>query len=69
MLRPPGSNPYVRRCYLNKPVLMVPTHIEQACNAYDASLSGAGVVADCLIWTCYYPFRKVMWRIRSSGIG
>ena len=32
--------------YLNKPVLMVPTHIEQACNAYDASLSGAGVVAD-----------------------
>lgn len=32
--------------YLNKPVLMVPTHIEQACNAYDASLSGAGIVAD-----------------------
>lgn len=32
--------------YLNKPVLMVPTHIEQACNAYDASLSGAGVIAD-----------------------
>ncbi len=32
--------------YLGKPVLMVPTHIEQACNAYDASLSGAGVVAD-----------------------
>lgn len=32
--------------YLNKPVLMVPTHIEQACNAYDASLSGAGVVAE-----------------------
>lgn len=32
--------------YLNKPVLMVPTHIEQACNAYDASLSGAGAVAD-----------------------
>ncbi|RHU29302.1 glycosyltransferase [Parabacteroides sp. TM07-1AC] len=32
--------------YLEKPVLMVPTHIEQACNAYDASLSGAGAVAD-----------------------
>ncbi len=31
--------------YLGKPVLMVPTHIEQACNAYDASLSGAGIVA------------------------
>lgn len=32
--------------YLGKPVLMVPTHIEQACNAFDASLSGAGEVAD-----------------------
>lgn len=31
--------------YLGKPVLMVPTHIEQACNAYDASHAGAGVVA------------------------
>lgn len=28
--------------YLSKPVLMVPTHIEQACNAHDAMLSGAG---------------------------
>ena len=33
--------------YLSKPILMVPTHIEQACNAYDAALSGAGIVADC----------------------
>lgn len=33
--------------YLGKPILMVPTHIEQACNAYDAALSGAGIVADC----------------------
>jgi uncharacterized protein (TIGR00661 family) len=32
--------------YLGKPVLMIPTHIEQACNAHDAVLSGAGVVAD-----------------------
>ena len=31
--------------YMGKPVLMVPTHIEQACNAYEASLSGAGIVA------------------------
>jgi hypothetical protein len=29
--------------YLNKPVLMVPTHIEQVCNAHDAMISGAGV--------------------------
>ena len=33
--------------YLGKPILMVPTHIERACNAYDAALSGAGIVADC----------------------
>lgn len=32
--------------YLGKPILMVPTHIEQACNAYDAALAGAGVVSD-----------------------
>ena len=31
--------------YLGKPVLMIPTHIEQACNAHDAALSGAGVIA------------------------
>lgn len=32
--------------YMGKPVLMVPTHIEQACNAFEASLSGAGIVSD-----------------------
>ncbi|SEF60014.1 glycosyltransferase family protein [Parabacteroides chinchillae] len=32
--------------YLNKPVLMVPTHIEQACNAFDASLEGAGIISN-----------------------
>ncbi|MCL1932253.1 MAG: glycosyltransferase [Candidatus Azobacteroides sp.] len=32
--------------YMGKPVLMVPTHIEQACNAYEASLAGAGIVAN-----------------------
>ncbi len=31
--------------YLGKPVLMVPTHIEQACNAHDAELSGAGITS------------------------
>lgn len=33
--------------FLNKPVLMVPTHIEQACNAFDALQSGNGTTADC----------------------
>jgi len=31
--------------YLGKPILMVPVHIEQDCNAYDAIRSGAGIVA------------------------
>lgn len=32
--------------YLQKPVLMVPTHIEQECNAMDAMASGAGIAAE-----------------------
>lgn len=32
--------------YLGKPVLMVPAHIEQDCNAYDAMKAGAGIVSD-----------------------
>lgn len=32
--------------YLGKPLLMVPAHIEQECNAYDAACSGAGVISD-----------------------
>ena len=31
--------------FLGKPVMMVPTHIEQECNAYDAALSGAGIIS------------------------
>lgn len=32
--------------YLGKPVLMVPAHIEQDCNAYDAVQAGAGISSD-----------------------
>ena len=32
--------------YLGKPVLMVPTHVEQSCNAYEAVLAGAGIASD-----------------------
>jgi uncharacterized protein (TIGR00661 family) len=32
--------------YMGKPVMMVPTHIEQACNAFEASFAGAGIVSD-----------------------
>jgi uncharacterized protein (TIGR00661 family) len=32
--------------YLGKPVLMVPTHIEQSCNAFEAAGAGAGIVSE-----------------------
>lgn len=32
--------------YLKKPILMVPSHIEQECNAFDAVKGGAGVSSD-----------------------
>lgn len=32
--------------YLGKPVLMVPAHIEQDCNAYDAMKAGAGIISN-----------------------
>jgi len=32
--------------YMGKPVMMVPTHIEQACNAFEASLVGAGIISN-----------------------
>ena len=35
--------------YLGKPVLMVPAHIEQDCNAHDAMRAGAGIISDSLI--------------------
>lgn len=31
--------------YLGKPMMMVPAHIEQDCNAYDAAKNGAGIIA------------------------
>ena len=32
--------------YLGKPILMVPSHIEQKCNAFDAVRSGVGISSD-----------------------
>lgn len=53
--------------FLNKPVLMVPTHIEQACNAHDASLSGAGVISkdfnlDSLLSIAHQPVEHTVFR-------
>jgi uncharacterized protein (TIGR00661 family) len=32
--------------YLGKPTLMVPVHIEQSCNAFEATAAGAGITAN-----------------------
>jgi uncharacterized protein (TIGR00661 family) len=32
--------------YLQKPVMMIPAHIEQECNAFDAAIAGAGIAAN-----------------------
>lgn len=37
-----GFESVCEAAYLGKPVFMVPTHIEQACNAHDAALHGIG---------------------------
>ena len=67
--------------FLGKPLLMVPAHIEQDCNAYDAMQSGAGIISDqfdlnpLLKFTTeeYRPkedfkgwVRSCEWRIMSS---
>ncbi len=44
--------------YLGKPILMVPSHIEQECNAFDAKKSGAGVSADRFDLSLLLSFAK-----------
>lgn len=41
-----GFESVAEAMYLGKPVLMVPAHIEQECNAYDAVCCGAGIRAE-----------------------
>lgn len=38
--------------YLGKPVMMIPTHVEQEINAADAAGTGAGIVSDKFDITC-----------------
>ncbi|WP_455587443.1 glycosyltransferase family protein [Bacteroides sp.] len=59
--------------YLGKPVLMVPAHIEQDCNAYDAVRAGAGIVSDSFelesllrFAGSYCPNREFIYWARSS---
>lgn len=59
--------------YLGKPVLMVPAHIEQECNAYDAMQAGAGIIGDSFdlepllrLTEEYTPNREFISWTRSS---
>lgn len=59
--------------YLGKPVLMVPAHIEQDCNAFDAVKAGAGIQADDFdlerlhaFADSYRPDREFVYWARSS---
>ncbi|GHT43132.1 glycosyl transferase [Bacteroidia bacterium] len=41
-----GFESVCEAAYFGKPVLMVPTHIEQACNAYEFAQAGFGIAAN-----------------------
>lgn len=60
--------------YLGKPVMMVPAHIEQDCNAYDAAQAGAGIIAESFeldrlleFAGTYQPNKEFAYWVRSSG--
>lgn len=55
--------------YLGKPILMVPAHIEQDCNAYDAEKSGAGIISSDLICNSCWNLRKITTPIVILCIG
>lgn len=44
--------------YLGKPLMMVPSHIEQKCNAYDATLYKAAVSAEAFDLSVLYDFAR-----------
>lgn len=60
--------------YLGKPILMVPAHIEQECNAYDAVKNGAGIadnnfnLEELLNFAAeYQPDLQFRYWVRSAG--
>ncbi|WP_300728033.1 glycosyltransferase family protein [uncultured Bacteroides sp.] len=60
--------------YLGKPILMVPAHIEQECNAYDAMQNGAGIadtnfdLGRLLEFTAQYrPNQQFRYWVRSAS--
>lgn len=60
--------------YLGKPVMMVPAHIEQDCNAFDAAQAGAGIIADSFeldrlldFADVYQPDKEFVYWVRSCS--
>jgi uncharacterized protein (TIGR00661 family) len=62
--------------YLKKPVMMIPAHIEQECNALDAMNAGAGIASDEFDLTklleflpCYQPNTDfISWINQSNSL-
>ena len=61
--------------YMGKPILMVPAHIEQECNAHDAMLAGAGITGEefdlgSLLGFCanYTPDSKFVFWVNNIGM-
>lgn len=61
--------------YMGKPVLMVPAHIEQECNAYDAMRTGAGIVSQDFAMdrleafgTAFKPNRNFMFWAQDTDV-
>lgn len=59
--------------YLGKPLLMVPVHIEQECNAFDAASTGAGIISDSFNLSAlldfaqtYHPDTQFRYWVRSG---
>ncbi len=56
--------------YYRKPILMIPVHVEQEFNAYDAAISGAGISGEKnLTWTGLLNLFRNIIQMKSSGIG
>ena len=51
--------------YLGKPVLMVPAHIEQDCNAYDAMKAGAGIIIFLICSRCFVLQENILRTVIS----
>lgn len=62
--------------FMGKPVMMVPTHVEQECNAFDAARYGAGIISDGFDLTPLMDFARTyrpkeefpVWARSAGGV-